>query len=36
MERAVALARGRRVALEDLAEEVRQAIARPQPASGAA
>jgi len=35
MERAVALARGRRVELEDLAEEVRQAIPRPRPASGA-
>jgi DNA-binding NtrC family response regulator len=34
MERAVALARGRRVELEDLAEEVRQAIPRPRPAGG--
>jgi len=35
MERAAALALGPRVELHDLAEEVRQAIPRPQPASGA-
>ena len=35
MERAAALALGPRVELQDLAEEVRQAIPRPQPASGA-
>jgi len=35
MERAVALARGRRVELEDLSEEIRQAFPRPVPASGA-
>jgi transcriptional regulator with PAS, ATPase and Fis domain len=34
MERAVALARGRRVELVDLAEEVRQAVPRPRPAGG--
>jgi DNA-binding NtrC family response regulator len=34
MERAVALARGRRVELEDLAEEVRQAVPRPRPDGG--
>jgi two-component system response regulator HydG len=35
MERAVALARGRRVELEDLAEEIRQATPRPLPTRGA-
>jgi two-component system response regulator HydG len=35
MERAVALARGRRVELEDLAEEIRQATPRPLPTQGA-
>jgi two-component system response regulator HydG len=35
MERAVALARGRRVELEDLAEEIRQATPRPLPTHGA-
>jgi two-component system response regulator HydG len=34
MERAVALARGGRVELEDLPEEIRQAIPRPVPTSG--
>lgn len=34
MERAVALARGGRAALEDLPEEVRQAFPRPVPQSG--
>jgi DNA-binding NtrC family response regulator len=35
MERGVALARGRRVELEDLAEEIRQATPRPLPTHGA-
>jgi len=35
MERAAALAPGPRIELEDLAEEVRQAIPRPQPGAGA-
>jgi two-component system response regulator HydG len=35
MERAAALARGTRVELEDLPEEVRQAFAKPLPSSGA-
>jgi DNA-binding NtrC family response regulator len=34
MERAVALASGRRVELEDLSEEIRQAVPRPAPTTG--